>query len=226
MAYKGILLDLDNTLYNYEDAHAVALEKAVNVFHGISKIDKTIILHAYKSAREKVHIDLAETASSHNRLLYFQKMCEILNVNPLKDALHLYNTYWDCFLENMHLFDGVEQFLKNYKGKVCIITDLTAQIQYRKIKKLNLEKYINYIVTSEEAGKEKPHQYIFMLCLDKMHLNKNDVCMVGDSFNKDIKGALSLGMNAYWINSNKEDMHCDIKHVTELGSFKELLEIL
>ena len=104
---------------------------------------------------------------------------------------------------------------------------MTAQIQYRKIKKLNLDKYINYIVTSEEAGKEKPHQYIFMLCLDKMHLNKNDVCMVGDSFNKDIKGALSLGMNAYWINSNKEDMiHCDIKHVTELGSFKELLEIL
>ena len=36
MFYKGILLDLDNTLYSYDRCHEKGLEKALNFLHGIN----------------------------------------------------------------------------------------------------------------------------------------------------------------------------------------------
>ena len=94
----------------------------------------------------------------------------------------IYNIYWDTFLENMIPFDEVYEFLEKYKNKICLVTDLTAHIQYRKIEKLRLNKYISRVVTSEEVGKEKPHPYMFILALEKLgktvisiSKNKNNV---------------------------------------------------
>ena len=66
---------------------------------------------------------------------------------------------------------------------------------------MNLEEKINFIVTSEEAGIEKPNKLIFNLSLEKIQLQYKDVIMVGDSFSKDIKGANELGIKSYLIKS-------------------------
>ena len=143
MKFKGVLLDIDNTLYDYKSAHTKALDDAFHFCREKFDISHEDIRKGYNTARKRVHIDLKETASSHNRLLYFQKMLELLNINPLLHSLDLYNAYWNTFLDNIEVFDGVYDFLEKYKGKVCLVTDLTAHIQYRKIKKLRLDEYIN-----------------------------------------------------------------------------------
>ena len=82
-----------------------------------------------------------------------------MNLNPFKYAPLLYDTYWNTFLKNMHIRKNAIKFLDfciTSKIKSCLITDLTAHIQYRKVKKLNLLDRFNFIVTSEEAGIEKP----------------------------------------------------------------------
>ena len=163
MKYKGILLDIDNTLYDYNKAHYFAKNKALNYCIDEFGLSKDEIVFAYEKARKQVHIELCETAASHNRLLYFQKMTEILNVNPMNYGFEIYNVYWDNFLELIKPFDGIYLLLDKYKDRICLVTDLTAHIQYRKIKKLGLEKYCNNLITSEEAGREKPHPYMFML---------------------------------------------------------------
>ena len=222
MVYKGILLDLDDTLYNYEKPNKQALENVFSYCSEIMQISKDEVKSAYFSGRAKVHIDLKETAASHNRLLYIQKMLEILNYNPLISALEIYDIYWNTFLEKMELFDGVISFFEKYEGKICIITDLTAHIQYRKIRKLNLPNYINSIVTSEETGKEKPHPFNFILALNKLKLNVEDVVMIGDNFDKDILGATNLKINSIWINHKNKTNDYDKKFVTEVNSFDDI----
>ena len=149
-------------------------------------------------------------------------MLEILNYNPLISALEIYDIYWNTFLEKMELFDGVISFFEKYEGKICIITDLTAHIQYRKIIKLNLQNYINSIVTSEETGKEKPHPFNFILALNKLKLNVEDVVMIGDNFDKDILGATNLKINSIWINHKNKTNDYDKKFVTEVNSFDDI----
>jgi putative hydrolase of the HAD superfamily len=49
----------------------------------------------------------------------------------------------------------------------AIVTDLTAQIQFRKVVYFGLDHYFDYIITSEEAGHDKPHQAPFKLALGR-----------------------------------------------------------
>ena len=226
MKYKALLLDIDNTLYDYNSTHAIAKKRVIEFCKNQFSIDETTLSKAYDKARKKVHIELSETAASHNRLLYFQKMCEILTLNPLEYSFKLYNIYWDTFLENITPFDGVYELLEQYKNKICLVTDLTAHIQYRKIEKLKLNEYCQAVVTSEEAGKEKPHPYMFMLALQKLDLKASEVCMIGDSFKKDIFGATNLNIDAVWFNhENKQESYSQTS-IKETKTFKEILEFI
>ena len=115
--------------------------------------------------------------------------------------------------------------MKKFTGKVCIITDLTAEIQYRKIKKLKLTNLIDFIVTSEEAGIEKPSSNIFELALKKINLKSSEICMIGDSYEKDIVGGINLGIKSFWFNA-KVDNIVDNENVNKIDSFNNLIELL
>lgn len=226
MKYEGLLLDIDNTLYDYNITHSFAKNRVFDYCISEFNLSKVEISTAYDIARNRVHVELSETAASHNRLLYFQKMLEILKINALKYSFEIYNIYWDSFLEVLKPFDGIYDLLQKYENKICLVTDLTAHIQYRKIKKMGLDKYCNFLVTSEEAGREKPHPYMFMLALQKLNLNQNEVCMIGDNFKKDIIGATALGIESIWFNHEEKIVQSDNILIKEARSLKKILELL
>ena len=90
------------------------------------------------------------------------------------------------------LFDGVLELLDDIRLlgiPTAIVTDLTAQIQFRKVVYFGLDRYFDYIVTSEEAGFDKPHDTSFQLALEKMRPKGNRIWMIGDSPVNDIRGA-------------------------------------
>ena len=106
------------------------------------------------------------------------------------------------------------------------MTDLTSQIQFLKINKLKINKYVNYIVTSEESGCEKPNSNIFLKALNKIDLKPNEVCMIGDNYDKDIVGAQNLNIDSYWINKRKLIIPNDSKNTTMINSFSEILSFI
>ena len=103
---------------------------------------------------------IPETASSHNRLLYFQKLIELKGLGQqVLISLDLNQTYWNKFLISSTLHDGVIEVLEELRingVKLGLVTDLTADIQFRKLIKFELEHYFDSIVTSEEIGFDKP----------------------------------------------------------------------
>ncbi len=221
---KGILLDIDNTLYDYDKTHKKAMERIRGEISSFYNIDE--FNGAFLKARDEIHKNLINSASSHNRLLYFQRALEMLNHKNILFAYDLYKIYWDEFIENIELFDNVIEFLnKNQDKKICIVTDLSANIQYRKIKKMNISKYIDAIVTSEEAGIEKPDKKIFQKALDKIRLEPKEVCMIGDSYQKDILGAKNFNLKAYLLHkeNQKPPKTNDYKG---FNSYKELIELI
>ncbi|MBT4174588.1 HAD-IA family hydrolase [archaeon] len=196
---KAVLFDLDNTLYDYDKPHKKALKNVYRVLKKHVKISFPRFLLLFGFAKREIHRELAGTAAAHNRILYFQRLIEKTEstVDPGLNLL-LYNAYWDCLLKNMRLRPGALDVLKELKKKglkVAIVSDLTTNIQLRKLKKLNIGKYIDVLVTSEEAGSEKPHQIMFLLALNKLRLRPHEAIMVGDNSITDIEGANSVGMD-------------------------------
>lgn len=190
---QAVLIDTDNTLYPYEPAHRAAMkmvqEKAAQLFN----VSPKRFEEAYHAAREQVKQRLKGAASSHSRLLYFQRMLELMGLgSQVLLALDLEQTYWRTFLSNARLFEGVRDFLEELRIAgipSVVVTDLTAQIQFRKIVYFGLDHYFDFIVTSEEAGYDKPHSEPFRLAVEKMQAAGKCVWMVGDNPVNDIEGA-------------------------------------
>ena len=224
--YKGLLLDIDNTLYPYKNSHDVGLNAAFSLIESQFGIESASIKNAFLEARKEVHITLSETAASHNRMLYFQKMLERLDLSSTSFTLQVYEAYWGNFLNEMTPFDGVYEMLEKYKNRICLVTDLTAHIQHRKIKRLMLDKYVDLVVTSEEAGHEKPHPAMFNISLEKLKCSKDEVCMIGDSFKKDIKGASRLGIQSIWLNSNGSIEEHNSPLIKEVNRFEKILKLV
>lgn len=224
--YKGLLLDIDNTLYPYKNSHEVGLNAAFSLIESQFGVDSARIKIAFSEARKEVNIALSETAASHNRMLYFQKMLERLDLPSTSFTLEVYKVYWDNFLNEMTVFDGVYEMLEKYKSRICLVTDLTAHIQHRKIKKLSLDKYVDLVLTSEEAGHEKPHPIMFNLSLEKLKCSKDEVCMIGDSFKKDILGASRLGIQSIWLNTSGRIEEHNTPLINEVNSFEKILKLV
>jgi putative hydrolase of the HAD superfamily len=109
-------------------------------------------------------------------------------------------------LKNIKLGKGVLQTLKKLKKRglqIAIVSDLTTKIQLRKLKALKISEYIDVLVTSEEAGSEKPHLIMFLLALNKLALTPKDVLMVGDNSIADIEGANSARIDTVLIKKGK-----------------------
>ncbi len=189
----AVLLDSDNTLYPYGPAHEAGLAatraKATNVL----SIQPRQFDEGYARARDEVKAQLGATASSHSRLLYFQRLLELLGLNTqVLLALDLEQTYWRTYLSHARLFEGVVEFLDELRIAgipTAVVTDLTAQIQFRKIVYLGLDHYFDYVVTSEEAGRDKPDRAPFQLAVDKLQPGDGGIWMIGDDPETDIKGA-------------------------------------
>ena len=102
---------------------------------------------------------------------------------------------------------------------------MTANWQYAKLKSLGLMAYVDYIVTSEEAGVEKPAPGLFMLCAEKAGCSPGECAFVGDSLPSDALGARDAGMAAYWFNQSADPVDVP-EGVTRIRAFSELPALL
>ena len=209
----AILFDTDNTLYPYDPAHAAALKAVRDKVTRTFSIEPEAFDKAFNEARNQVKSRLKHTAASHSRLLYLQRMLEIFGLgSQVLLALDFEQTYWRTFLSNAVLFDGVKEILDDLRLMgipTAIITDLTAQIQFRKVVYFGLDHHFDYIVTSEEAGFDKPHEAPFKIALEKMRPKGDCIWMIGDNPVNDIRGGREK-INAVTLQKTHE--------YTELGT--------
>ncbi|MBN2585264.1 HAD family hydrolase [Patescibacteria group bacterium] len=200
---RGVLLDLDNTIYGYSVCHQAALRSAYTSVRRNNKLSFEEFKRGYEIGRRNTKKRLNGQAVSHSRLLYFQDFFESrFKITPVESVLKTDRAYWDGFFRSMRLYPGVKDFLTWCRKNcimVCLITDLTAEIQLRKIVHLKIEKLIDLVVSSEEAGADKPHNSIFALALKKLRLSRKEVVMIGDDSRKDIKGARALGIRTVLV---------------------------
>lgn len=204
---KGVIFDLDNTLYSYNEPNQYAESKVCDWLLKKKSLENDAFYAVYYQSKAEIKKYTLGQAASHNRMLYFQKLCELMGWGPMDCALELYNVYWDSFLDAMELNDGVIElfeYLNSANIMIAICTELTALIQHRKVRKLGIENYVNVLVSSEEAGTEKNTNTIFDLTIEKMGIKKEEVLFVGDSYEKDVLGAQRAGIKSLLFDRTSE----------------------
>lgn len=222
---KSVWFDLDNTFYSYEIANNAGMVAAYEKLNKLFSINHADAESLFAEARKQIKKLLDGTGASHSRLLYFQRMLELMGLKTQPSLiLDLEQTFWRAYIQNAVLFDGVEDFLYKLRSKdivTAIVTDLTAQIQMRKLIYLGMDSLIDFIVTSEEVGADKPNKRIYEVAAQKTGFTGKDVWMIGDDIAKDIKAAQEFGLHA--ILKADKNIKTDIPYFTNFANLTKQL---
>lgn len=206
MALKAVIFDLDDTLYDFASLHQEGLRAMADFGEARYDIPAQTFLQIYRMEDRRLKRELPGIAANHNRTIIMQRVLERLRLPSLVGPLDLYETYWGTLLCAMKPRPGAIELLDKLQSngvRCAICTDMTAHIQHRKIASLGLASYFDYMVTSEEAGADKPDPRMFQLCLKKLGISAASAVCIGDSFARDVCGAHAAGIAPIWLNINR-----------------------
>ncbi|NQW23587.1 MAG: HAD family hydrolase [SAR202 cluster bacterium] len=107
--------------------------------------------------------------------------------------------------------------------KLGVITNLRRDMD-ELFQRLGLASHLDFKVSSEEAGIEKPHPDIFRAALKKIGAAPEEVVHVGDQVRSDVMGAKDVGMHAVLI--DRSGYSPDTVDCPTIASMSELLELV
>ncbi len=89
--------------------------------------------------------------------------------------------------------------LKKHRTRLALITNGSSDVQRRKIERFGLAGFFDYILIEGEFGAGKPEKRVFQDGLQHLKAQAGESWMVGDDINRDIDGAMQLGIHGIWV---------------------------
>ncbi len=201
---KAIIFDVDGTLYDETHAKIKADIKTAEYISENSIIAFEEVYAVYKESKARVIKECSGLVERNNRINWYKECLSRLNVKNL-DAIFLADYYWNVVLDNIEPYVDlalvIERLSQQYK--LYILTDEYYDIQMKKLKKLNLEKYFSTVISSEVIGKTKPDTRVFDYVIDLIGEKRSDIAMIGDNPKADIIGANLASIYSIWLQRGK-----------------------
>lgn len=131
---------------------------------------------------------------------------------------------WD----EIELMDGVSETLPQLSKKYnCAVvsnaSDSTAITMKKAFERMGIDHYFKLFITSKEIGYKKPDDRFFKHIANKLSTPFEQLCMVGNDYEKDIVTPFNLGMKTILISSNLGEYP---KAGLVLDGFERLKEVL
>ena len=179
---------------------------------------------AFRVNRKRLARQQPAMPPTHDRVLFAQGALERMGLNAVRYSREAFRVYWNAVFAKMTLRPGVAEFLDELRAvgvKVAICTNMLADIQMEKLEYLGIADKVDCLVTSEEAGVDKPGSAIFWLAMHKCRCLPEETVMVGDNFTHDIQGALDVGIDGVWLNWTDKPRPVGELSYTEVSTFEQ-----
>lgn len=222
---KAIVFDLDDTL----------VPEIEYIKSGYRYIDKSLKQKHPELMEIDVYKELIDLFSISSKNV-FNRFFDIHQIGYTKeDILSLVEEYRD-HMPSIKLKDTIITLMISLRQKgykLGVITDGYKKTQKNKVMAIELEKYVDYIVITDELGSAfwKPHPKPFELMSEVLNVKFNEMIYIGDNPSKDfhiasvypiktirIKRSQGVYQTDIYMNNIKEDIL--------IRSFKELEEAI
>lgn len=206
---RVIGFDLDNTLYNQELFEFEVFEDIASVISKNFHIDKEEYLEELKRLYN----------AGEKEFLFDKAMAKIYGQLPINwDSFvkkYVLSIYRNFIPKNISPYDGIVDILKKLKEenyKLLLITNGNSKVQNNKINGLDIRKYFDLILISDdyEPRRRKPDTHMFEEALSFFNIHSSQMVYIGDDLERD-KACENVGIKFFNINE------------INLNSIKEML---
>jgi putative hydrolase of the HAD superfamily len=229
---KGVFFDLYHTLITYQPSQAELEAKA------LGELGVVITPEALKSpiltADEFIYNEIARQPLSYRSreekiALYLKYQETVIEQAGLagdtKLAMALLEKMQQAKM-NLVLFDDVAPVLTGLRQRgltLGLISNIEDNMTVT-LEKLGLTSLLDIIVTSQDAGANKPQPEIFFMALERAGVEPAEAMYIGDQYRVDVLGARAVGIQGILL--DRADHHREITDCPRIQSLNEIADLL
>ncbi len=190
---KVVLFDLDDTLYGEKEYVKSGYKEIAKLFPQIQGVEERLWL-AFEQKQSAIDVFLQEEGIASDEIK--------------QECLRAYREQ----IPTLHFYPGAEELLVDLRKegyRLGVVTDGRPNGQRAKIRALRLEKYVDFLIVTDELGGveyRKPNPKAFQLMREYFGVDYEDMCYVGDNIRKDFIAPKKLGMKAIYF-KNKDGLY-------------------
>ena len=113
--------------------------------------------------------------------------------------------------------------LKDQGYRLGVLSNLRRDMS-QLCQKLGLSPYLDFCVSADEAGSEKPHPPIFLAALARADVEPAESVHVGDQYRSDVLGARAVGMHSILL--DRGGWNTTVNDCPKIASLEELDSLL
>jgi len=227
---KAVFFDWFNTLAQYEPPREQLQSQALQEF-GINasprELERGLLIADRAYFEESARSPIRERSTEEQLIFYIQYQKTVLTeagVNVSDELLvKLMNKLQQLYRGlTFTLFSDVLLTLKTLKEQgftLGLLTNLPSGIDTI-CENLGVKPYLDFTVTSAEAGAEKPNPAIFRIALERAGVSAQEAVHVGDQYGLDVVGARESGISPILL--DRSDMYSEINDCPRIRNLSEL----
>lgn len=226
--YTCLLLDVDNTLLDFNLAERLALTETL-IHYELPHDSET--LDVYHKVNRDLWNALAKGEINREKLfsVRFRKFMQEIAAGDAAKGREMNEYYEGRLAGHAEALPGAVEALREL-GEVAtlaIVSNGTAKVQESRIRASGIGAYMDGVFISEQVGAAKPSSKLFDAALKELGVaNRSRVLVVGDDLLADIKGGINSGLDTCWVNFEGQEPDGKITPKYEVRSFEELYRIV
>lgn len=226
--YTCVLLDVDNTLLDFDTAERQAVTDMLAEYelpHDMQAYE------VYHKVNQELWAALAKGKLNKAKLfqIRFQRFLQAMGLPDNGKSHAMNDRYEELLATHSDLIPGALNALEEL-GEVATLATVSngaLAVQQARIRDSGVERYMDGIYISEKIGSSKPSAKLFEHVLKDLGItNRSRVLMVGDDLLADIKGGQNAGLDTCWVNFKNEENTTEVRPKYEIHSYEELYKIV
>jgi 2-haloalkanoic acid dehalogenase type II len=235
-AVRAVLFDFGGTLYDYETL-APGDRESLELLASLAgaRCGGDDVHRAYRAALRRVFRDYVQREYYLHRDMFREAAVAALRelgAEADPDHLRRYReSQWAFHRRDFRLREGVPETLTELRRRGLRL-GIVSNIDRDQLDHLGalagLDRYFDWLLSSEEAGSCKPHRRIFARALERAGCEAAQALFVGDSLAQDIAGANGAGLRSVllWHRPDREPPADGVKPRHVIRKIPDVLELV
>ena len=218
MDIKVVLVDIDNTLLDFNKCARVALKAALEQ-NGFAYTDD--MYPVFERENNAIWKELEQGLLNRDEL-HAQRFCRILKALGLDESrgIAVEEVFQKEVGEGAEHVTGALEALKHISARypVYAASNARQERQVKRLQKAGMMPYIKAVFSSEDLGANKPAAAFFDGVMARLPgIAPADCVIIGDSLSADILGGKNYGIKTIWYNHDHLPVpaDCPADHVVD-----------